>query len=363
MLQKFVFNKRREIVMLMLIGLVSFSASAKKGLNFYTASHPYFQYTGRIDFSNKYLPRFWQPAVYVSFQFEGKTANVFINDEVLYDTKHNYLELVVDGKAYRLQTKSKKDTITITKYLSAAKVHEVAVWKNTEANIGYIEFAGVECTKLLKPKPKPARRIECYGNSITCGASADMSEIPCGKGKWEDQHNAYLAYGPTMARMLNAQVHLSSVSGIGLMRSCCNMDIIMPQVYDKVSMRNNAIAWDFSLYQPDVVTICLGQNDGIQDSAKFVSNYISFVQKLRGHYPNSTFVLISSPMADDNLRNFLRRSIAAVLHDRKVAGDTNMYSHIFERSYIAGCDFHPSVTEHAVIAKELAAAVQQIMRW
>ena len=44
--------------------------------------------------------------------------------------------------------------------------------------------------------------IEFIGNSITCGAAADVSEVPCGSGVDYDQHNAYYAYGPRVARML-----------------------------------------------------------------------------------------------------------------------------------------------------------------
>ncbi|MEZ4931043.1 MAG: hypothetical protein R2788_02790 [Saprospiraceae bacterium] len=47
------------------------------------------------------------------------------------------------------------------------------------------------------------------------------------------------------------------------------MDVVMPPVFDNVDMRYDSIEWDFSKYQPDVLTICLGQNDGVQDSTAF----------------------------------------------------------------------------------------------
>ena len=205
--------------------------------------------------------------------------------------------------------------------------------------------------------------IECIGNSITCGAGSDMSVVPCGTGKWHDQHNAYMSYAAIMSRSLNAQSHLSAVSGIGLMHSCCNMNIIMPQVYDKISMRNDSIQWDFKNYQPDLVTICLGQNDGIQDSAAFCNNYISFLKTLRNYYPKSTFILLSSPMANEKLRNFMKATITAVQRSMNSGGDKKVYSYIFTKQYSSGCDYHPSLDEHKLIAKELTTFIRKIMNW
>jgi Carbohydrate esterase 2 N-terminal len=168
----------------------------------------------------------------------------------------------------RIQTKNKTDTIIAT-HDSTDGEHTITICKDTESGNGYLEFIGFTCENIIPLEKRPSRKIEFIGNSITCGSGSDLSEIPCGKGLWYDQHNAYLSYGPITARILNAQWQLSAVSGIGLIHSCCKMDIAMPQVFDKINMRSDSIQWDFSRYQPDVVTICLGQNDGILDSALF----------------------------------------------------------------------------------------------
>lgn len=351
--------------LLLVLGCFIFisESAARSPMKFYPADHAFIQYMGRIDFSNPKLPRFWQPGVTIRFRFKGDDALILLNDEQLWGSNQNYIELVVDGKAIRLQTKGKRDTLSVKPYLTAGKEHEVILCKNTEANIGYLELAGIQCKQLLKPAKLPARKIECIGNSITCGASSDLSGVPCGKGKWQDQHNAWLSYGAVTARTLNAQVHLSSVSGIGLMHSCCNLDIIMPKVYDKISMRNDTIAWDFKRYQPDIVTICLGQNDGVQDSAAFCTNYLNFLKKVRGYYPNAKLLLLSSPMADNRLREFLRSSLRSVVNTLHSAGDQQVGMHVFEKSYTSGCDYHPSTAEHAVIAAELSEVVRTWMKW
>lgn len=353
----------RFLLLSIICSLFIGNAAAQPAMKSYPADHAFIQYMGRIDISNPALPRFWQPGVTIRFRFKGDDALILLNDEQLWGSNQNYLELVVDGKAVRLQTKGKQDTLSVKPYLSGGKEHEVILCKNTEANIGYLELAGIRCRQLLKPGKLPVRKIECIGNSITCGASSDLSGIPCGKGKWQDQHNAWLSYGVVTARTLNAQVHLSSVSGIGLMHSCCNLDIIMPKVFDKISMRNDTIAWDFNRYQPDIVTICLGQNDGVQDSAAFCTNYLIFLKKVRGYYPNAKLLLLSSPMADNRLREFLRSSLRSVVNTLQAAGDQQVRMHVFEKSYTSGCDYHPSTAEHAVIAAELSEVVRTWMKW
>jgi hypothetical protein len=342
--------------------LIALSGNAQEKLSFFKADDPYIQYTGRIDFTNPVLPRFWQPGVYITMKFSGTSCEVILNDEVLWGVDHNYIEVVVDGKAVRLQTKKKTDTIQAAAGLSNT-VHTLVIVKNTEANIGYLEFVGVRCSQLLKPDDKPGHKIEYIGNSITCGAGADISSVACGKGLWHDQHNAYLSYGAVAARQLNAQYHLSSVSGIGLMHSCCNMDVIMPQVYDKVSMRNDTIAWDFNKYVPDVVTVCLGQNDGIQDSTTFCNNYIAFLKRLRNYYPEATIICLSSPMADDALRYFMMNTLTAVVNKLKYKGDKKLFTYFFTKQYHHGCDGHPDIAEHQEIADLVTAVIRKRMKW
>jgi hypothetical protein len=357
---------QRPVILLGILVVFSFQCKTltaqQNKLSFFAADDPYVQYTGRIDFTRPKLPRFWQPGVYITAKFRGSYCEIILNDEVLWGKNQNYLEVVVDDKAVRLQTKAKRDTIKVADNLSPGE-HTLVISKNTEANIGYLELVGIRCAELIKPSPKPARKIEFIGNSITCGASSDITAVPCGKGVWQDQHNAYLSYGAITGRALNAQYHLSAVSGIGLMHSCCNMNVIMPQVFDKVSMRNDTIAWDFNLYQPDVVTVCLGQNDGIQDATVFNEKYIAFIKRLRGYYPEATIICLTSPMADANLAAFMKKSLTEIVSKMNTSGDKKVTSYFFSKQYSHGCDWHPDLEDHRNIANELTAFIRATMKW
>ncbi len=331
--------------------------------NFFAADNPGIQYTGRIDFSNPKRPRFWQPGVYIKVGFTGTTCNIIINDEVLYGKTHNYIEVAIDdNQPVRIQTTAKTNTIKVADNLDDAR-HTIIICKNTEASIGYLEFVGITCKSLYKLPEKPKRKIEFIGNSITCGAGSDQSVKPCGKGEWYDQHNAYMSYGPVTARMLDAQWQLSAVSGIGLVHSCCKMDIVMPQVYDKVNMRTDSLEWDFTKYIPDVVTITLGQNDGIQDSVIFCSAYVKFIQTIRSKYSGAQIICLTSPMADAALTAAMKNYLTGIVAYMNGTGDKKVHKFFYSQRYSHGCGGHPDLTEHTIIAGELAAYIQTLMKW
>jgi hypothetical protein len=332
-------------------------------IDFYKASHSYFQYTGRIDFSDPDKPRFWSSGVYIKAKFKGDHCEILLNDEVLYNSYHNYIELVVDDdKPVRMQTTGKANSIVFPQKLTD-KIHTITIYKNTEDGIGYLEFIGLKCKELLPLPAKPVRKIECIGNSITCGMSSDISKVPCDKGQWYDQHNAYMSYGMITARALNTQVHLTAVSGIGLIRSCCNLTITMPKVFENMDLRNGTKKWNFKNYQPDVVTICLGQNDGIQDSMAFCNAYIQFIERLRNYYPKATIICLTSPMADASLVAVLKKYLSSLIAFMNKKGDKKIYAFFFSKRYYNGCGAHPDINEHKQIANELIPFIKKVTGW
>lgn len=356
--------KKIVVLFTLLVFCWSIKAIANEG-KFYGANHQYIQYTGRIDFSNQLKPKLWASGAYVVIKFKGTACSAQINDELLWGKVHNYIEVIVDNQAARrIQLKGKENTIELAKNL-ANGTHTLIICKDTEAENGYIELLGFTCQELLPVAAKAKRKIEFIGDSITCGFGSDESEIKCGapNANWYDQHNAWMAYGPTTARSLNAQWHLSSVSGIGLIHSCCDKKILMPQVFDKINMAKDSLRWNFANYQPDVVTVCLGQNDGVQDSAKFCGAYVGFAKTLRQYYPKAKLVFLSSPMADATLKTALVKYIIAVRQTLAQEGERNTGSYFFSKQSIKGCSSHPSLPEQQQISQELTAYLKKEMKW
>lgn len=303
-------------------------------------------------------------AAHFGFSFTGRECIIYagINDA----GGHNYLQYELDG-VYQKRLRVNGGTIQpITITAAEDGQHTVWIFKATEAHTGPIIIQKITGSKVHALKPSDAPLIEFIGNSITCGAAADTSEVPCGKGVYHDQHNAYYAYGPRVARALNANYILSSVSGIGIYRTW-NMDSPdMPHVYEKQSFRlEDTTLWDFKKYSPKIVSIALGTNDmsrgdGMHqrnafDSAIFVSAYTSFVQLIKSKYPKAVIALLSSPMINGSDRVLLQNCLTAVKQntDAKYPSGKPVALYFFNPMKAGGCSGHPSVQDHAVLADEL----------
>ncbi|MDB5133666.1 MAG: acetyl xylan esterase [Mucilaginibacter sp.] len=340
----------------------AFAKQTHPVLKLFKANDPNIQYFGRIDLSNPLKPRFWSPGVYINVKFKGTSCELIIYDEVGGDN-HNYVEIAIDDDPpFRVKLTDKVNMVKAVQGL-ANTAHVITICKDTESGIGYIEFVGLKCAQILPLPPKPKRKIEYIGDSITTGSGIDIAETPCDKGKWYDQHNAYMSYGALTSRALNAQWQLTAVAGIGLTHSCCNMDIIMPDVLDKVYLRNNKISWDFNRYQPDVVTICLGQNDGIVDSTLFCNAYVQFIGSVRKHYPQAAIICLTSPMANDQLRAVLKKYLSGITAALNSGGDKKVYKYFFPKQYHNGCGGHPDMEEQGQIADELTNYIRQLEGW
>ncbi len=303
-------------------------------------------------------------AVHFSFSFMGTscTINAFVNDA----NGHNYLQYELDG-VYQKRLKvagNKVQSITIN--AGSDGRHTVSIYKATEATTGPVVIQKIiaDNIKVIRPSNEPL--IEFIGNSITCGAAADTTEVKCGQGVYHDQHNAYMAYGPRVARALHANYIVSSVSGIGIYRTW-NMDApSMPHVYEKQSLQtSDTMFWNFSKYSPKIVSIALGTNDlsrgdGVHarppfDSGVFVKNYTAFVQQVKSKYPKATIALLSSPMVNGDSRILLQNCLTAIKNnvDALYPKDKAVQLFFFQPMQAHGCAGHPSVEEHAVLANEL----------
>ena len=318
---------------------------------------------GRTDISNNKLELI-SSAVHFSFSFEGNTCEIDASVPGWLD--HNYLQYELDG-VYQKRIKISKDQAQPIRLNATGNgKHTICIYKATEATTGPVFIQNISAKNIRSIPNSNAPLIEFIGNSITCGAAADASEVPCGSGVYHDQHNAYYAYGPRVARMLGANYILSSVSGIGIYRTWNREEPSMPLVYDKTDFQTSGSRnWDFAKYTPRIVSIALGTNDlsngdgksarTLFDSTKFVNAYIGFVQFVKTKYPTAQIVLLNSPMVTGDRNVLLQNCLNTIKNriDNLHPSDQPVATFVFKPMKARGCSGHPSVEDHAILADEL----------
>ncbi|HAL82347.1 MAG TPA: hypothetical protein DCO83_09000 [Mucilaginibacter sp.] len=236
---------------------------------------------------------------------------------------------------------------------------------------GFTSFNLKRAAKFYRPPPAHKRKIEFFGNSISCGyAVEDTSGKDRGTSPYE---NAYLSYTALTARHFNADFHNTSKSGIGITVSW--FPLTMPEMYDRLDATDPNSKWDFSKYTPDVVVINLFQNDSwivkltnneqfkarfgaIPPTPEFIINaYADFVRKIRGRYPKAHIICILGSMdatkAGSPWPGYIDKAVAGL-------NDHNIYTHFIPYKNTNG---HPSVKEQQALADDLIGFIEQNIKW
>ncbi len=351
----------------------------------YAANDANIRISGRVDWTNPTVARFSAVGTYIKARFAGTSVTLLLDDENRYDIEQNYYEVILDDQAPQKIAASKDQTSFVLASDLAPTEHTLTIAKRTEAAVGYSDFSGLKIMGELLPAPAaPTRRIEFIGDSITCGSGneAANNSAECSEGGWgQPYHNNYLAYGPVLSRDLDAEYHVTAVSGIGLVRNYSSLydGRPMPEVYDLMYVElMDSMAWNAADWVPDAVVVALGTNDySTGDSARpkmdkttFTTAYIAFVEKLRGYYPNAHIFAVSSPMlgdgwpdATDTFLTDQRDCLADVAAHFAGEGDTNVHNFSVTKLFGEGCGTHPSVAQHASMAAELGTFIQSTMGW
>ena len=372
------------ILLFIIAGFVSCQQTPKSPQSF-SPDAGKIRFSGRTDRLNADEVILIGSASSVEFAFTGDSVQVLLR-KLNPRGEHNYVALELDGQ-YLGRLKLENDTLQYysikarspEEETSGKNSHILKIYKATEAQNGNVAFGGLRAMELQDLPKVPARRIEFIGNSITCGMGVDYEEIPCDSGVWYDQHNAYLAYGPRVARALNAQYMISCVSGIGIYRNWNSQpseEPVMPEVYENryLNTRDSA-SWDFSSFQPDLVSIALGTNDFSDgdgkkerlhfDSAQYVASYIKFVNTIYEKYPDTQISLLTSPMVSGEKGTVFINSLKAVQQHFKEVKPEKKPIAVFNFESITphGCGYHPDKNDQQQMAEVLIPFYKKVMNW
>lgn len=278
------------------------------------------QYTGRIDFDDPLAPVFIYPYTSVRVRFTGSSLRVLLKNHRAY--WDNYIGFIIDGKQDKLLIPENEKTIAITLADNLANAeHDLIFFKRQDAchHIEFFGFAADKDAQIKAPPPKPERRIEVFGDSVSAG---EISEAVDYVGKKDPEHNgqysnSWYSYAAITARKLNAQLHDVAQGGIALLHGTgwfCEPDCVgMEEIYDKLEYNpalGRAKKWDFSRYIPHVVIVAIGQNDSHPEdymrndydgarSKNWLKHYERFVRGIRKLYPKALIILSTTILEHD----------------------------------------------------------------
>lgn len=331
------------------------------------ANHPAIVYEGRYDIT---------PAGGVRWGFPGVTAHLhFRSDSLLVKMEASdedlYFDLSVDGAPPTVLRVDKGVADYSLFKAERAAEHTIVLTRRNESWQGtctLLEFSFGPTREWLSAPELPRRKLMFIGDSVTCGemvAYADGREM-----RAKLNSNARVSYGMLLARRLNAQCHLVSYGGRGIIRDWQGIRDTRnaPQFYELALPDDPAVRWDHRRYVPDAIGIQLGTNDfnqGIPDQNEFINAYVQFVEKVRRDAPNALIFLMDSPIVNDEPTRGPRRAALHSYLEQIVARLNSPKVILAPLSYYPGVpkNGHPTGAEHEAMAGELEPLLRRKLGW
>ncbi|WP_343729273.1 SGNH/GDSL hydrolase family protein [Duganella sp.] len=330
------------------------------------ADNPQLQYTGRIDFADRARPVLSWPGTSIAANFTGSSLSITLDDQL----GKNFFNVFIDDEPVVIEAAQGSKTYAVASGLQPG-AHRLLITKRTEGEEGSTVFKGLELAdggQLLAPPPRKQRRIEFFGDSITSGMGNESPDD--GPDHLLKDKNNYMSYASITARALNAEAHITSQSGIGIMISW--FPFTMPDFYDQLNaVGNNDSKWDFSSWTPDVVVVNLFQNDRwLIDREKRLSPmptdeqriqaYKTFVQKVRALYPRAYIVCALGSMDAVQEGSKWPGYVRTAVDQMRDGGDQRIDTIIFPWNGFGG---HPRVKQHQYNAGLLTDFIRKKVGW
>jgi hypothetical protein len=328
--------------------------------------------------------------VELEVKFTG-SKSVYLRGEVL--SNHGFYNLYVDGVAQPvLEIISGKFNVKLADNLDPKLAHTIRLVRRTEAWQGIVRVDGFSLddgAKMLSPDPLPARKILAIGDSITCGELIELSDASqVGNGTT----NAELSYEFLLAKYFNAQVAIVAYGGKGIVRDWRGTNTQMlkdmaaegcisnpkeipkaPDFFERALPDDPTLTWDHSKYVPDLVIICLGQNDfsGVSlPISEYVESYIKFIDRVHEVYPKAPILVLSSPMAEMSRDDgWMPRGIAleraiTLVDQHYIRMGTPFVMPLFVRHQPGtSLNAHPTAAQHAAMAEEMKPIIEFLTNW
>ena len=328
------------------------------------------RYTGRIGAAAE-APFLIFPCTSVQMKLTGRTLKVAL------DNHHSYFEnrlgVIVNGEQTAILLEKGEQVIDLS-HLLTADVNDVLLFKRQDCCHAMTIHGFIVAGELLALPPRPARRMEVYGDSVSAGEVSE-AEFACAQPDPQGHNglysNSYLSYSWQAARLLNAELHDIATGGMALLDKTgyfFGPDYIgLESAWDKVNYYppfGESTPWDFSRYTPHVVVVAIGQNDhnpvnimaedyDSEASLHWRAEYSRFLGQLREKYPRAHIVCTTTILGHDPAWD---RAIDECV---RFLGDDRIHHFLYTKNG-CGTPGHIRGSEAAVMARELAGFIETL---
>lgn len=332
---------------------------------------PYLRVLGRNNGYLKPVTLFWTAS---GIEMNVKAKEVWVKVRSEYEILEPWVDVVVDGAlSQRLMVNKGEQKICLFRNMEGDKVRNVKLLRDTPAfptdEKTLLQVLEIETDGEFFPLEEPKLRMEVIGDSITSGEGGSGS---CEEQSWNSFcFNAVDNYAYMVAEELGAVYNCISQSGWGVFCSWeGDEQQAIPLYYEQVcglltGERNKELGafekWDFHKFQPDIVVVNLGTNDGsgTRDMEKIENAVKGFLKKIRTCNPEC-YILWCYGMLGEGICPTLQK---AVWNYKMKSGDEHVeFVKLPDtREGEFGSRQHPGHKSHEKTAKILAEKIRRIM--
>jgi len=357
------------ILLLLLSWIAPTRVEAQTDEKFYAAGSEAFLYMGRVQQTADRAKYNW-PGVSVITAFTGQKLGI-----KMMGGERNYFNIWVDDRAEQV-LHAVNDTLWWYPGKLSKGLHQLRIVKRTEGNMGIAEFSGIyvgEKESLQKPAPLPASKLLFIGNSITCGYGTE------GKDKTERftpaTENCEKSYATIIARAFDAQYHLISHSGLGMIRNYGDKDQVstkiapMPARLEYLFDEDPIQTYDLQAYIPDAIIVNLGTNDFSTQPAPYKADFIGagkkLITKLKQEFPKAKIVCVTGPMINEPCFSYTKEMVEDLRKELETQDIVfvGIPVNLLNTEEDLGSDWHPSYRGQLKSAHMIIPVLGTLLNW
>lgn len=367
-----------------------------KELKTYLPTHPDILILGRTKYGVP-LPLFWTGS---GLELYTDSGTLWFDLESDYEIREEWIRIEVDGFCMqRIMLPKGRVKVCAFRGWPNDTVRRIRLLKEVqpvrEDEKKCLLVHELECDGRLYEVPGKKYKIEFVGDSLSAGEG--LGGAPSLLGAGSAVFGLENHYAIAVAEHFDADFRIMAESGWGVHCSCFNDFIqIMPRYYEQIcgtvpGEQNRRLGAfeknDFNVWQPDVVVVNLGSNDGFaleqpawkdpenqtlhkqlensyggvekESAIRFEKSVIAFLKNLRRLNP-SAYLLWAYGMCDHRMAPYLEKAVKIY---KEESGDEKAAFQILPITVPMwiGCNNHPGRKDHGLVAQVLIHTLESVL--